>query len=708
MVRLSVFTVSMSAAILLTAIQNLNAQWVGTNPAYYSYVSCFAVLDSTVLAGNGDGSLFRSTDLGSSWTNVSPLGFGPAIASLGVSGNVVFKGHGSFIFLSTDDGSSWQKSLSLGGAERTVPQTFALAASDSDLYAGVNLTDGIGRVYRSSDVGATWNDESDGMNFGKTFALVGVPTGSNHVIVAGTDRGIFRSTNNGATWDSANQGLAEPSVTCLTVVGQLLLAGTHIGISRSSDYGSTWETVPSSLSGHEVSSFAVCGTDIFAGTWDEGIFRSGDGGTTWSGVSDGLPGSCVTALTTAGNNILSGFVDGSIFRSTDQGGSWNLVCPGEKSADGSGWVRTCGNAVFAGGAGNLYELSHDGKDWIPILEGSRVLSVNDSAIYVTSDSGVSVSLNRGESWSTPQNTDFPWEPWIGLASFGSNLVLATYPPSGLDTNAGIFVSRDNGTTWSATVIKSRLILFVSSYENSIYTSVAGTLESSEDTGRTWHSYTFPSPPPPASYPGAFAIAFKGSELLVASSAGLLRSANSGKQWQYTASGMPGALYSIVVHGNDVFATTDSTVYHLSGDETSWTAVSGAFPSEGGFYASVATDDSYLYASFGSTVWKRPLSEMVDAVPLSHPGTPQQVSLSQNYPNPFNPSTTITFSLDRKSDVSLKVFNVLGQEVATMVNGTMGAGVQSVRFDAGNLSSGVYFYRLKANGQVLTRAMALTK
>ena len=107
----------------------------------------------------------------------------------------------------------------------------------------------------------------------------------------------------------------------------------------------------------------------------------------------------------------------------------------------------------------------------------------------------------------------------------------------------------------------------------------------------------------------------------------------------------------------------------------------------------------------SVQWNEPL---IPTGVAQSPATPQVFALYANYPNPFNPSTTITFSLDRKSDVSLKVFNVLGQEVATLVNGTMGAGVQSVRFDAGNLSSGVYFYRLQANGQALTRTMVLTK
>jgi hypothetical protein len=195
---------------------------------------------------------------------------------------------------------------------------------------------------------------------------------------------------------------------------------------------------------------------------------------------------------------------------------------------------------------------------------------------------------------------------------------------------------------------------------------------------------------------------------VASSAGLLRSSNGGKQWLYTASGLSGALYSIVVHGNDVFATTAAVVYHLNRDETSWTAVSGTFPSPEGELASITADDSCLYASFGSTVWKRALSEMIEDVPLSTSNTPTQFSLSQNYPNPFNPSTIIRYGLPLRSQVALNIYNTLGQQVATLVNRNEEAGYHSVRFDGSNLASGAYFYRLQAGTYVETRKLLLLR
>jgi hypothetical protein len=81
---------------------------------------------------------------------------------------------------------------------------------------------------------------------------------------------------------------------------------------------------------------------------------------------------------------------------------------------------------------------------------------------------------------------------------------------------------------------------------------------------------------------------------------------------------------------------------------------------------------------------------------------------QNYPNPFNPSTTITFSLEATNNVSLKIMDILGREVATLVNQALAPGTYSVKWDASSFPSGVYFYTVRAGGQFVTQRMMLTK
>lgn len=89
--------------------------------------------------------------------------------------------------------------------------------------------------------------------------------------------------------------------------------------------------------------------------------------------------------------------------------------------------------------------------------------------------------------------------------------------------------------------------------------------------------------------------------------------------------------------------------------------------------------------------------------------PTQFRLSQNYPNPFNPSTNIQFDLPKPSDVKLEVFNAIGAKVATLTNERKSAGFYTIRFDASHLASGMYLYRLVANGKVIsTQKMLLIK
>jgi hypothetical protein len=112
-------------------------------------------------------------------------------------------------------------------------------------------------------------------------------------------------------------------------------------------------------------------------------------------------------------------------------------------------------------------------------------------------------------------------------------------------------------------------------------------------------------------------------------------------------------------------------------------------------------------SNGYLFW-RDSSEIVVGITQTDPSVRASFTLKQNYPNPFNPATTIEFALPRNAEVSLKVYDILGKEIATLISQAMTAGSYSYELDASQWTSGVYFYRLEAGDYSELRKMILMK
>jgi photosystem II stability/assembly factor-like uncharacterized protein len=195
-------------------------------------------------------------------------------------------------------------------------------------------------------------------------------------------------------------------------------------------------------------------------------------------------------------------------------------------------------------------------------------------------------------------------------------------------------------------------------------------------------------------------------LFAAGDEGVFRSTDLGITWTKKTYGMFWWMATNSV-GDLVVASPDTGNISLSTDNgESWRSIEGpvggfnerqiAFDKNG--YLLMGTRNGILYRNNLSTLG---ISKDVEQLPTSY-------DLDQNYPNPFNPSTTIKYQIPNQSLVTLKIFDLLGREVAVLVNEKKDAGNYSVQWNASGFSSGIYFYRFEAGGRVDVRKMLIVK
>jgi hypothetical protein len=152
-------------------------------------------------------------------------------------------------------------------------------------------------------------------------------------------------------------------------------------------------------------------------------------------------------------------------------------------------------------------------------------------------------------------------------------------------------------------------------------------------------------------------------------------------------------------------------------DTLWTKILGGDYEDGGYSIRQTSNGGYIVTgsthSYGEGSWDvwliciAPDSSMVK-IENSPIFTTHSFSLFQNYPNPFNPETTIGFSIPKISEVTLKIYNILGEEIGTIVNKEKPAGSYKLVFDASQLSSGIYFYQLQTDDFIETKKMILMR
>jgi hypothetical protein len=232
----------------------------------------------------------------------------------------------------------------------------------------------------------------------------------------------------------------------------------------------------------------------------------------------------------------------------------------------------------------------------------------------------------------------------------------------------------------------------------------GTMWRSTNGGVAWTS----APTTPLTTQ-VLSVSFKDGNIGLASGSSLVRSTNGGANWSAVTIAGTGNISAIQNNGDNYWCVRGTGIYRSTDAGLTWASVHTAAGTQNDLSLSTGSNGCVVGWSCASngTIAKMTGTPIVG---IENPNSqvPQVYALEQNYPNPFNPTTNIRFALPKAGMVELKIYDILGREVAVLLNNVTPAGNHTVEFDASQLSSGVYFYTLKAAEFTETKKMALIK
>jgi photosystem II stability/assembly factor-like uncharacterized protein len=282
-----------------------------------------------------------------------------SVSSVVASHKNLIAGDWGLLYLSTDSGATWTVRDTIATAwvcpvcSIVTPPIATLFANDSEVFAGAGNIDS-GNVHISTDNGITWIEKDS--SFAQSINCF---TMENATIFAGTNDGVYHSTDNGTHWSAINTGLNygdydsiynhAPQVVCIVSTGTDLFAGTTgEGAFCSSDSGTTWTSINSGLTGRYVDGLASIGTNIFAAVFNAGVFYSSNDGTNWIAVNTGLTNLMVNTLIASDSNLYLGTNRG-VFLSTNGGQIWTDMSTGtEIDSSATISLAVCNGYLFAG------------------------------------------------------------------------------------------------------------------------------------------------------------------------------------------------------------------------------------------------------------------------------------------------------------------------------------------------------------------------
>lgn len=703
---------------------------------YFSRLKIRPNNSNHLLAALGNNGLYRSTNGGQNWVQV--LGGRVDDVVFSPSGDTAFAvGSGIGIRRSVDGGQTFALFGSdLPSATRT---HFDLCLSNPAYMYAATYSSSQVNIYKSTNYGINWTSitptanfqnlagqawydlycfvnpqnpnkvyvgtidifrSTDGTNFtnitnGYAGGYVHVdqhylffhPNNENTFIVC-NDGGIWRTTDNGNTFTNLNQNLTLTQfyrIAASPFTPSRILGGTQDNGTQQTFSTLNWAATYGG-DGGEVCFNPFDSNIILGEIQNGGIFRTTNGGSIWEQSQNGLNmGENVAwvAPIIAHPTVSGTFYTArtSVYKSTDNGGNWTAI---SSPVNGNNAIRemaiskTNPNLMFASSGALIFRSTNGGVNWSNVTSGlpnKTITSVyvhpQDENIVLLTFSGfgtdkVYKSTNSGTSWFSIDGP-LPDAPVNDLFIYTYNPVKPnTYFVA---TDIGVFVTDDNGTNWVElpSGIPNTVIMHLD------YSPSTKMLRAATHGRGVYEAYiTFDIPVELSS----FNASLENQKVIL--------------RWT-TATETNNSHFEV----ERKFKNQDwEKIGEVIGAGTTTIPQSYSFEEDFSFKT---YEGKILYrlkqVDFdGSQNYSNVVSVEVNI-------KPENFSLSQNYPNPFNPSTKIKFTVPGNAEthhgVSLKVYDILGNEIATLVNEEKPAGIYEVEFNSDNLSSGIYFYHYEA-------------
>lgn len=507
---------------------------------------CFQ--SDTIFAGTLLNGIIRSTDAGETWTEMN-TGVPrrvidkdtalPPIRSLLFRDNVLFAGTFNYGMLrSTNGGGNWTKVTTL-----PVENVVCTYLEGANFYVGTNKG-----IFRSGDEGATWSALNTGLPDDAVYSIVK----SGSAWYAGMyQTGVYRSED-GTTWRPMNSGLTLLQVWGMYATPTTIYAGTHgNGVFKVANTDTTWASIKNGFENADVRTFYGKNATIYVGSFS-GILKSPDNGATWAAV--GLPRTVISSLTTNGQSVFTGIFAGGVARTDDSGETWNKVNNGAmRTATIVQCLATKGSSVFAGiyGTEGIYRTDDNGVKWaianngLPastvwdiVVSGADILAATNEGVYRSSDNGENWTL-AGDALQTIKVTSL---------AMNSTTIFAGTPD-------GIYRSKDNGATWAETSsgLTNKDVNALIIHGQNIFAGTIGTggIFRSTDNGDTWSAI--------ADFSGKLGLSFasKGTVVLAGTNQGIFSSLDGGATWKQASTGLSTKdVNAIALLGTNLFAGTN--------------------------------------------------------------------------------------------------------------------------------------------------------